>query len=375
MNTRRSMTVALALTGALTLAACTSGDPQPSAGGGATEGGGSALVVPDAIESIGLMVQDMSNPFFAAMTTGAEESADELGAKLNVQDAQLDLAAQNTQIDAFIQQQVDLIIISAVDEDGIAPAIERAKAAGIIVIAVDTPAVGADAVVMTDAVEAGEVACSYLFDHLGGEGNVLIVDGTPIQTIIDRIEGCNNVLPDYPGITIVGQQASKNDRASGREVTTDMLTANPEVQGIFGMNDPSALGAVLAVEQAGRQGEIAVVGIDGSPEAEAELVRDGSPFIATATQNPAEMVRVAVDLAEEMVATGELPEETEVLIPSVIVTRDTVSEPRGGAGGGGGPPPPPPTHRKEKTWNTAPLHSSSYEESPSDSGPPRRCPA
>ncbi|MBB1503056.1 ABC transporter substrate-binding protein [Propioniciclava sp. MC1683] len=286
---------------------------------------GAEGTTPESIKSIGLMVQDMSNPFFSAMTKGAEDAAKELDAKLNVQDAQLDLANQNTQIDAFIQQGVDLIVISAVDEDGIGPAIERARAAGAIVIAVDTPAVGADAVVMTDAVEAGEVACTYLFEAMGGEGNFLIIDGTPIQTIIDRITGCNNVLENYPNIKAVGHQHSKNDRASGLAVTTDMLTATPDVQGIFGMNDPSALGGVLAVEQAGRTGDIVVVGIDGSPEAEAELQREGSPFIATATQNPAEMVRQAVKVAQQIVA-GEELEETTILIPSVIVDRENVAE-------------------------------------------------
>lgn len=304
---------------ALTLMACSSGDPVPgsSASGGAN--------VPDKIESIGLMVQDMSNPFFSAMTKGAEDAAEKLGATINVQDAQLDLANQNTQVDAFIQQGVDLIVISAVDEDGIAPAIERAHAAGVIVVAVDTPAVGADAVVMTDAVEAGEVACTYLFEQMGGKGNILIIDGTPIQTIIDRITGCNNVLENYPDIKVVGHQASKNDRATGLAVTTDMLTATPDVQGIFGMNDPSALGGVLAVEQAGRADDIIVVGIDGSPEGVAELERAGSPFVASATQNPAEMVRQAVDVAQKIVD-GEPPADTTILIPSVIVTRDTVSE-------------------------------------------------
>ena len=309
---------------ALALTACTSGDAQNGAGATGT-GSATAAAVPEKIESIGLMVQDMSNPFFSAMTTGAEDAAEELGAELNVQDAQLDLANQNTQIDAFIQQGVDLIVISAVDEDGIAPAIERAHAAGVIVIAVDTPAVGADAVVMTDAVEAGEVACRYLFEQMGGEGNILIVDGTPIQTIIDRITGCENVMEEFPGIEVVGHQASKNDRATGLTVTTDMLTATPDVQGIFGMNDPSALGATLAVEQAGRASDIIVVGIDGSPEAVEELNRDGSPFIASATQNPAEMVRQAVAIAQQIVD-GNPPAETTVLIPSVIVTRDNVDE-------------------------------------------------
>lgn len=280
---------------------------------------------PAKIEQIGLMVQDMSNPFFAAMEKGAKEAAAEIGATLNTQDAQLDLANQNTQIDAFIQQGVDLIVISAVDQAGIAPAIERAKAAGIIVMAVDTPAVGADAVFQTNAVQAGEVSCTYLFEEMGGKGQVLLVDGTPIQTIIDRITGCKNVAANYPEIQIVGQQASRNDRASGMSVTTDMLTANPDVTGIFGMNDPSALGAVLAVEQAGKASQIKVTGVDGSPEAVQELNREGSPFIGTATQNPGEMVRQAVKAAVA-ITEGQTLTETNVLIPSVLVTRDNVSE-------------------------------------------------
>lgn len=281
--------------------------------------------MPEKITSIGLMVQDMSNPFFSAMDKGAKEAAAKIGATLNTQDAQLDLANQNTQIDAFIQQGVNLIVISAVDEAGIEPAIQRAKDAGVIVIAVDTPAHGADAVIMTNAVQAGEKSCDYLFQQMGGKGQVLLVDGTPIQTIIDRINGCKTVAKNYPDIKIVGQQASKNDRASGLAVTTDMLTANPDVTGIFGMNDPSALGAVLAVEQAGKTAQIKVTGVDGSPEAVAELKREGSPFIGTATQNPAEMVRQAVAIAVGMTE-GKMPAEKTILIPSVLVTRETVKD-------------------------------------------------
>jgi ribose transport system substrate-binding protein len=295
----------------LGLVGCTSGDVEAAANR------------PTKIETIGLMVQDMSNPFFSAMDKGAEEAAASIGATVNTQDAQLDLANQNNQIDAFIQQGVDLIIVSAVDENGLEPGILRAKQSGAIVIAVDTPARGADAVIMTDAVQAGEKSCQYLFEQMNGQGHLLIVDGTPIQTIRDRIQGCNNVLSRYPGITLVGQQASKNDRASALTVTTDMLTATPAVQGIFGMNDPSALGAVLAVEQAGKSQDVKVTGVDGSPEAVAELQRPGSPFIGTATQNPAEMVRRAVQVAQDIVA-GRPPAQTTILIPSELVTREDV---------------------------------------------------
>lgn len=319
MNQFAKKTAVIAATAtlfALSMSACSSGDAQTAAD------------KPTKIEKIGLMVQDMSNPFFSAMDKGAKEAAAKIGATSNTQDAQLDLANQNTQIDTFIQQGMDLIVISAVDENGIQPAIERAKQAGIIVIAVDTPAKSADAVVMTDAVQAGEKSCQYLFEQMGGKGNVLLVDGTPLQTIRDRITGCNNVVKQFPDIKIVGQQASKNDRASGLAVTTDMLTATPDVQGIFGMNDPSALGAVLAVQQAKMSGGVKVTGVDGSPEAVSELKQPGSPFHGTATQNPAEMVRKAVEIAQNIID-NKPPAETTVLIPSELVTRDSVSQYKG----------------------------------------------
>jgi ribose transport system substrate-binding protein len=304
-----------AATLSLGLSACSSGDT-------------SAASKPKKIEKIGLMVQDMSNPFFSAMDKGAKDAAAQIGATENTQDAQLDLANQNNQIDTFIQQGVNLIVISAVDGSGIQPALERAKQAGVIVIAVDTAAKGADAVVMTDAVQAGEKSCQYLFEQMGGKGNVLLVDGTPLQTIRDRITGCNNVLQKFPNIKVVGHQASKNDRASGLAVTTDMLTATPDVQGIFGMNDPSALGAVLAVQQAHMSDKVKVTGVDGSPQGVDELKRPGSPFIGTATQNPAEMVRKAVQIAQDIID-NKPPKDTTILIPSELVTRDSVGQYKG----------------------------------------------
>ncbi len=211
-------------------------------------------------------------------------------------------------------------------KDGIQPAIERAKQAGIIVIAVDTPAKSADAVVMTNAVQAGEKSCQYLFEQMGGKGNVLMVDGTPLQTIRDRITGCKNVVKKFPDIKVVGQQASKNDRASGLAVTTDMLTATPDVQGDLRHERPVGPGRG-AGGPAGRQGWRALK----SPawmEARRPWPNSssaGSPFIGTATQNPAEMVRKAVEVAQNIID-NKPPADTTILIPSELVTRDTVSQ-------------------------------------------------
>src|SRR5690625_1038742 len=204
MTIRRAIGIVAMAATAVALAACSEGDPVDTDGDGA---GGE-------IESIGLMVQDLSNPFFQSMANGVESRAEEIGASVNIQDGRQGLAAQNEQIDAFIQQGIDILLLNAVDSEGIGPAVDRAKEAGITVVAVDVTARGAEATVTLDNVQAGELACEYLAEQIGGEGDILIVDGRPISSIQDRVEGCMNALADYPDIEVVGQQNGDNGRRS-----------------------------------------------------------------------------------------------------------------------------------------------------------------
>ncbi|RMB59849.1 ABC transporter substrate-binding protein [Tessaracoccus antarcticus] len=299
----------------LLASACTTGDETDAN----TPGEGKAKV-----ESVGLMLQDISNPFFAAMQTSMTEEAKKQDFKLNVQDGRQDLAAQNDQIDAFIQQGVDLILINAVDSEGIASGVARAQAAGVTVVAVDVDATGADAAVTTDNVEAGRLACQSLVDKLGGKGNILIVEGTPTTAPQERVKGCEEVLAKNPDIMVVGRQAGKNDRASGLALTTDMLTANADVNGIFAINDPEGLGADLAVQQAGRDG-IVIVGVDGSPEAVLALKDDKSNFWATPAQDPGGMALKALEVGQEIVG-GNKPADRVTLLNPTIVDRDNVGE-------------------------------------------------
>lgn len=277
------------------------------------------------IESVGLMLQDISNPFFASMQNTMEELAESEGFSLNVQDGRQDLSEQNSQIDAFIQQDTDLIIINAVDSDGIGSAIERAKEAGIPVVAVDVDAQGADAAVTTDNVEAGRMACTALAEQIGGAGDILILEGTPTTAPRERVEGCEEVLADdFPDIEVVGQQATTNDRATGLSVATDLLTANPDVDGIFALNDPVALGADLALQQANIEG-VVVVGVDGSPEAVDAMNSGDTALWATPAQDPGGMVEQAYHVGVGLVQ-GEEPEERLTLLDPSLVTEDNVSE-------------------------------------------------
>lgn len=319
MNARKILgTAAMLGSAALILAGCSSESPvDPDSGSDAAASG--------EIDKVGLMLQDVSNPFFATMKYSVEQLGEAEGFDVNVQDGQQDLGQQNAQIDAFIQQKIDVLLINAVDSDGIGAAVQRAVDAGITVVAVDVDATNAAAVVSTDNVEAGRQSCTALADKIGGAGNIMIVDGTQVTSVQDRVAGCKEVLEsDYPDITIVAQQAGKNDVANGQLVTTDMLTANKDVQGIFGINDPTARGAVLALQQAGRTG-VWVTGVDGSPEAVTEMEREGSPFWATPAQDPGNMAAEAFKVAKS-IREGNPPAERVMLINPTLVTQETVAD-------------------------------------------------
>ncbi|CCH86909.1 ABC transporter; periplasmic subunit, sugar-binding protein [Modestobacter italicus] len=314
----RKTSAALVLLSAVALSACSNGDNAGGSGGGGGDG---------EVDKVGLMLQDISNPFFASMQKSMEDAAKEQGFDLNVQDGRQDLGTQNDQIDTFIQQGMDLILLNAVDSSGIASAVARAQAAGITVVAVDVDAEGADAAVTTDNVEAGRQSCQALVDALGGTGNILVVEGTPTTAPQDRVKGCEEVLAANTGVKVVARQAGKNDRASGLSLTTDMLTANQDVKGIFAINDPEALGADLAVQQAGRTG-VTIVGVDGSPEAVTALEDPSSNFAASAAQDPGGMALKALEVGQGIVAGDEPAERVTLLAPS-LVTKDNVADYQG----------------------------------------------
>lgn len=304
-----------------------SGDAGSAAGSGAVAGSDSGAKPTGKVKKIALMVQDLSNPFFSAMQKGVEADTKKLGAEVNTLDGRQDLGTQNDQIDNLIQQKYDILLLNAVDSAGIGSAVARAKAAGITVAAVDVTSKGAPVTVTTDNVAAGKEACQYLVDAIGKNGNILIVDGTPISSVQDRVKGCQEVLSATPDVKVVGQQNGDNGRAKGLELTTTMLTAHPDVVGIFGINDPTALGATLAAQAAGKN-DITIVGVDGSPDAVAELKKGNSLFKATSAQDPAGLASKALEMAIQMRG-GQEPKEPTILEPTKLITADNVSSYKG----------------------------------------------
>ncbi len=284
------------------------------------------------LRSVGLTVGDLGNPFFVQIAKGAEAKARELGGagvKFTALSSGYDLNQQTNQLEDFIAAKVDLLLLNAADTKGIAPAVRKARAAGITVVAVDVAAEGGvSATVMSDNVQAGRLAAGFIADRLGGKGRVAIINGPPVSAVTDRVAGAEEVLRGHRGIQVVSRdQNGGGNRQGGMNVMSDLLTAHPDLDAVFAINDPTGLGAALAIRQARRE-KIFVAGVDGAPDAEKALRDPRNAFLATAAQDPYAMAAKAVEVGFAILQ-GRKPAADPLLVPVTLVTRDTIATYRG----------------------------------------------
>lgn len=295
---------ALSLVGAFSLTGCASS--------AATEG----------TLKIGVTVANSTNPFFQRESKTAESYGKELGAEVLSQVANEDVQTQSNQIDQFITAGVSFIVIDAADTDGVGPAVKRAIAAGVPVIGVDNQSKNATVNITTDNTQAGEISCKSLAEQLGGSGKVAILNGTPVSAVDDRVEGCKSALAEFPDIEIVADQRGENSRDAALPIATDILTANPDLDGFFAINDPSAVGVELAAKQKGMS--IIITSVDGASTA-TDVIAAGGMITATAAQDPAALVKQAIDLGIKIVD-GKKPTEKLVLVPTELVDVSNVDD-------------------------------------------------
>jgi ribose transport system substrate-binding protein len=283
------------------------------------------------LKAIGISLGSLGNPFFIALSKGAAFEARKINPNVKVTTLgfDYDLGKQFTQIDDFIAAGVDMILLNPGDKHAIGPAIRKAQAAGIVVVAVDTAAENADAVVTTNNVQAGEVSCQYLADQLHGTGKVIIENGPQVSSVVDRVNGCESVLKKAPGITILSSdQDGKGSRDGGFSVAQTLLTRFPVVNGFFCINDPQSIGTVLAARQLHRT-DLIITSVDGAPDIEKAL-KDAnmSQIVASASQDPVYMAERAVEIGDAIL-NGKKPASTVELLPAKLITRQNVDSYRG----------------------------------------------
>ena len=272
---------------------------------------------------IGMSFQEMNNPYFISMKEAFEEAAKQIGAETYIADAQHDVTKQINDIDDMIQKGIDILLINPTDSDGVEGAVEAAKKAGIIVVAVDAQANGPiDSFVGSKNYDAGYLAGKQMAEDLGGQGKVAILDGIPVVPILERVRGFEDAVKESPGIEIVDKQNGKQDRAEAMKVTENMLQANKDLSAIFSVNDEGALGTLGAVEASGK--EVSIYSVDGHPEA-IEAIMSGGVFKATTAQFPRDQVRIGLGMALAKLWGAEVV-PTEVPIDVELQTKDNAAD-------------------------------------------------
>ena len=321
---KKIVALVLGITMLFTLAACGGNDTANTANSAApAQAAATESATPTGSTSaekpirLGLVTQAKSNPFHIQLGDAAIAAAKEAGVEMTIL-ASASMEEQLKVMEDLAQTKPDAIAVTSYDAKGIVPAMEAAKAMGIAVYAVDNNCTDTDitAFIGTDNVYGGEVATKWILDKIGGKGKIGLILGTAGSFASNaRKEGFYNILKEYPDIKVIEVTANwKRDQAL--TVANDILTANPDVKCIFGLNDDMALGAVQAVETAGKRRNITVIGYNGTPDAVMAVYK--GELDATVVQFPETMAKTYVDTAIALTREGKQPDK-QYLIPAVVV--------------------------------------------------------
>lgn len=271
---------------------------------------------------LGVSISTTNNPYFVAMKDGLDKFAGEKKVSLKVADAQDDAARQADDIQNFISQNVDAILINPVDSKAVVSSIKAANSANIPVILIDRGSEGGDVLttVASDNVEAGKMAAEFVVKELGEKAKAFELSGVPgASATVDRGKGFNKIAKTK--LDVLSSQSANFDRAKALNTAQNMIQGHKDVQVIFAQNDEMALGAAQAVKSTGLK-DILIVGIDGQPDAH-DAIKNGD-ITATIAQQPAKMGEIAIQAAIDHYQ-GKKVKKTTVS-PIYLVTKETVDQ-------------------------------------------------
>lgn len=275
---------------------------------------------------IGFSMKNANNPFFRVIADNLAEEAALHGYEVQIVSGDEDVAVQRGQIQDWIVRQASAIVLNPVDSKSIGPAIREANEAGIPVFTCDLPCTDPDAEVVThvatDNFQGGRLAGEAMVELLGqGGGEVLVLDLKSAESCVLRVNGFKEVVDAHNQtvenpITVVAELESLGAKDRGFAATQDALQRFPDLDAIFAINDPAALGAHAALEKAGKAGEVPIIGFDGQLEGKRAILE--GKIHADPIQFPDRMGRMTMKAILSYFEGEEIPAET--LIPSELYT-------------------------------------------------------
>ena len=299
--------------GLVLFAACGTGDQQNQQSK-AVPKQGSTL-------KIGVTLLTRTHPFYQDLEDGHKEAGTAAGCELLVTAGEFDVARQKDQINDFIVRKVDAIIVSPCDSRSIGTAIKAANDAGIPVFTADIACLAEGVRVIShiasDNVAGGMLAARAIADAIGGAGTVAIIDHPEVESVIQRVRGFEDELARHSGIEIVAKLSGHGVKDQAFRTAEDILQAHPTLSAIFGINDDSALGALAAVEKAGKADRVKIVGFDAVPEAR-EAIKAGRIY-ADVVQQPREIGKKTLEAISAYFSGAAVA--PSILVPCALYTQ------------------------------------------------------
>jgi ribose transport system substrate-binding protein len=271
---------------------------------------------------IGYTCMDGTNPFFVALEGSIKEVVEANGDELISLDPQNSNEKQISLVEDIISQGVVAMFVNPVDREGIIPALDKLKEAGIPIFGFDTEVADMSYLVSyagSDNYNAGYVCGLDLVEKCPEGGDIIVLDSPTMQSVVDRTDGFLAAI-EGKGFTVVSQLDSMGNQELGNENATDALTANPNAVAIFGGNDPTALGAAAAADAAGSKALI--YGVDGSPDIKAMI--EAGQVTGSGAQSPMSIGKTIAEVYYKWAAGEEV--EARYPIATFMINADNVAE-------------------------------------------------
>lgn len=256
-----------------------------------------------------------------------DEEHDEIEVKMV--DAKNDSSTQLKQVEQFVVEGVDAIVTIPVETSSVGPLVNAAKSANIPIVVVNRLPEGdvvnkIDAYVGSESIQAGRLQMEEVAKLLNNKGNIAIMNGElGHEAAIKRTEGNKEIINKHAGMKVVREGTAKWQRADGIKLMENWIQSGEKIDALVSNNDEMAIGAIMALEAAGKLDEVVVAGVDGTPDA-LKYIQEGKLKVSV-FQDPVKQGRGGIETAVKL-AKGEKLKDKMVWIPYELITKDNVQE-------------------------------------------------
>lgn len=304
------------LVGAASLALATAGSIGPAAATAAHTAAKKKQLV------VGVSMFNLQNQYWTEIVRGIKTVAGKK-VKVVVTDPKDDAPTQVSDIENFITNKVDAIVLAGIDPAALDPVLKKARAAGIKVIAQSTKLKTYDTYVTVGELDmgtnAGEIAGQWIKDNLGGNAEVAVLNYPTIPQLIDRDKGIRQGVAKYAPNAKFVADASAATEEQGLAAAENILQAHPNLNAFVCINDNGCMGALQAAKAAGKTSKnFAVVGIGGDPSALKEMTKDNSSYVGTVDLQSFADGKLLMSSALKLIARKKVPKDQLVKLQKVV---------------------------------------------------------